>query len=939
LQPQANNRPAQAAGAADASQRLIGLAHATLEDLRQEAPQREITLDSKLDDDLGLDSLARVELFARIERELGVRLPELLFASAETLRDIAAALAASPSYVAPPTRTSELAAAEASAAPPASVLTLDRLLAWHVERQPQFVQITLCDQQDERISYANLWRRVREAAGALQHYGVRPGDVVALMLPTSADYFGVFYGVLLAGATPAPLYPPTRLSQIEEHVRRHAGILQNCEAAALITSAQLRRMAGLLRMHAPTLRRVLTVDELQGVGHDPAPVNIRPDSIALLQYTSGSTGQPKGVVLTHANILANIAALGTALEIRRDDVFVSWLPLYHDMGLIGAWLGTLYFGLPLAIMSPLSFLTRPIRWLEAVQRFGGTLSAAPNFAYELCVKRISDEEAAALDLSTWRVAMNGAEAVMPRTLERFQERFGRCGLRPTALTPVYGMAEASVGLTVPPVGRGPLIDVIEREPFMKSGVARPARDGDANPLRFPSCGAPLRGHQVRIVDESGRELGERREGRLEFRGPSATHGYFRNPQASAALLRDGWLNSGDRAYTVGGEIYVTGRIKDIIIRAGRHIYPEEIEEAVGALNGVRKGCVAVFGVRDAARGTERLIVMAETHQREAHARTALRQQIMQRVVTLIGEPPDDVVLVAPRTVLKTSSGKLRRAASRELYEAGMHRRVKPRAAWLQIAAVSLSGAARWARRLLQRSIQWLYALWFWSVLGLGAALTYLVTLPLSQSGAWAVAHYAARAFLRLTGLSPRIIGAEHRNVHPACIIAVNHASYLDAIFLISALREPCRFVAKQELRRTPFVGAFLRKLSTEFIERFDTRESVQAADRLTRAVRSGPPCIFFPEGSFTRAPGLTAFRLGAFSAAVAAELPIIPIALQGVRTVLRDGECLPTRAPVTIHIEPAIEPPRARDAFTAAVRLRDATRAAILKRCGEADLG
>lgn len=263
-------------------------------------------------------------------------------------------------------------------------------------------------------------------------------------------------------------------------------------------------------------------------------------------------------------------------------------------------------------MSPLAFLAWPERWLWAIHRFRGTMSARPNFAYELCVKRIADARLAGLDLSSWRLAFNGAEAVSADTITRFAERFAPYGFRSDAVTPVYGLAESSVGLLFPPLGRGPLIERVRREPFMLHGQALPAAADDPNPLRFVACGRPLPGHEVRIVDETGLEVGERVEGRLEFKGPSATNGYHRNPEQTERLFHGAWLDTGDRAYSARCDVFVTGRVKDIIIRGGRHIYPDEVEEAMGALSGARKGCVAAFSSADPQSGTERLIVLAET---------------------------------------------------------------------------------------------------------------------------------------------------------------------------------------------------------------------------------------------------------------------------------------------------------------------------------------
>lgn len=931
------------AAAAEATEPLIEIARATLQDLRhEEADSLPLTLDSTLDHDLGLDSLARVELFTRIEHDLGVRLPDSLFETAETLRDIAVILSRTPTLhrVTHRDRVGLTIAKPSIAAPPATVTTLDQALRWHREQQPDFAHITICvDDREEVITYDQLWRDARDIAGGLQQRGLRVGDTVALMLPTGRDYFGAFFGILLAGAVPVPLYPPTRLSQIEEHVRRHAGILANALAGTLITTTEMRRLAGVLRLHAPSLHTITTADELRSLHAEPRHVDLHAGSMALLQYTSGSTGQPKGVVLTHANVLSNIGALGSALDVRREDVFVSWLPLYHDMGLIGAWLGTLFFGLPLVVMSPLSFLTRPLRWLEAIHRHRATLSAAPNFAYELCLKRITEDELAGLDLSTWRIAMNGAEAVIPDTLQRFQERFARCGLRRSALTPVYGLAECSVGLTIPPLERGPRVDVIERELFVQEGTATPASADVPGTLSFVSCGRPLPGHEVRIVDDEGHHLGERREGRLEFRGPSATQGYHRNPEATRKLLRDSWLDSGDRAYVAGGEVYVTGRIKDIIIRAGRHIYPDELEAAIGAVPDVRKGCVAVFGSKDAATGTERVIVLAETRVAEPKQHEALRDAILAAVVQVIGEPPDDVALVAPHTVLKTSSGKIRRAASREVYESGRYSSTQRRAAWVQLLRLILSAAAPASRRALRRLSDLLYGIYFWSVFALlGSVMFLLCMLPLSEQAIWSIGHRTTRLFLTLVGIRFSVVGEERAAQSAGEIVVANHSSYLDGLLLMAALPRASRFVAKRELARMPVVGRLLRKLRVVFVERFAVRAGVTDTRRLARLAAQGESCIFFPEGTFVRAPGVLPFHLGAFAAAVAADRPIIPIALRGARALLRDEQWLPRREPILVHIGAPIKAVGARNAFEATIQLRDAARRHILQYCGEPDL-
>jgi acyl-CoA synthetase (AMP-forming)/AMP-acid ligase II len=267
--------------------------------------------------------------------------------------------------------------------------------------------------------------------------------------------------------------------------------------------------------------------------------------------------------------------MGQATAVSEADTFVSWLPLYHDMGLIGAWLGSLYFAVPLVSMAPQVFLARPSRWLRAIHTHRGTISAGPNFAYELCLTKVRDAELEGLDLSSWRLAFNGAEPVSPATIDRFAERFAPYGLRRDAITPVYGLAESSVGLAFPPLGRGPLIDRIDRDKFVRTGRADPVKPGEPDALRFVASGRPLPGHEIRIVDATGNELGDRREGRIEFRGPSATAGYFHNADSTRSLFHDDWLDTGDLGYMADADVYVTGRVV-ALVRAGRSlvIFPE-----------------------------------------------------------------------------------------------------------------------------------------------------------------------------------------------------------------------------------------------------------------------------------------------------------------------------------------------------------------------------
>ncbi len=911
-----------------------------LAELHPGAPRgRLVTLDSALERDLGLDSLSRVELAVHVERAFGGAIVDDALGNAVTVRDLLAAVREA-SGSAPPAAPGHAPAGwtEPAQAAPDDAETLIEVLDRHVREHPERVQIVhLGEAGETNIRYADLQRQADLVAAGLQRQGLEKGATVAIMLPTCPEYFHTYFGILRAGGIPVPIYPPARLSQIEDHVRRHAGILSNAGAGILVTVPEARAAAKFLEARVEGRLRVVTVAGLVEGAGEPAPVRIGADDTAFIQYTSGSTGDPKGVVLTHANLLANIRAIGKAIDVGADDVFVSWLPLYHDMGLIAAWLSSLYFATPLVVMSPLAFLARPERWLQAIQRYRGTLSAAPNFAYELCVKRIDAASLEGLDLGSWRLAANGAEPVIPETMRRFTERFAPHGFRPGAMTPVYGLAEGTVGLLCPPLGRGPRIDRVRRDPFSLDGRAEPAAEGDAGALSFVSCGRALPGHEVRIVDALGAEVDERIEGRLEFRGPSATAGYFRNPQATRELFDGDWLDSGDRAYVADGEVFLTGRVKDIVIRGGRNIYPQEVEDAVGSIEGVRRGCIAVFGSPDPASGTERLVVLAETREAAAQAQEALRAKIVEVTVAVLGEPPDDVVLAPAHTVLKTSSGKIRRAACRDLYEAGRVGEGR-RAAWWQVVRLVSGSLVPQARRAAAAGAHFLYGSYVWLAFALLALPTWVLTaLAPRPAVAWRVNRRAARVLLRLAGMRLEVGGLEHLPGAP-CVLVANHASYIDGLVLLAALPVPFTFVAKRTFLDYPVARIYLQKLGTEFVERFDAKQSVEDASRMANMAVAGTSMAFFPEGTFWRSPGLRPFRLGAFAAATAAKATVLPVAIAGTRAILRDGEWLARRGPVTVTIGASVPPAeQARNAFAAAVAMRDAARRHILAHCGEAD--
>ena len=923
--------------APDDSAHLLQLIATLSRELRSARDTPHVSLDSRLGEELGFDSLGRAELLRRIERTFSVSLPGSTLAEAETPADLWRAL-----HAAGAPRGRAFPPPQAGAAPgpvesiPGAAATLTEMLDWHAEAHPDRVHAWLREREGhiETVSYAGLRESALAVSGGILDAGLAPGARVALMLPTCAGFLHAFFGILYAGCVPVPIYPPARPSQLADHLRRQAAILANAGAELLVTVPEARVLAAFLRSQVASLRAVETVEGLGGRGSPEAAPAPDADDVAFLQYTSGSTGDPKGVVLSHANLLANIRAMGRAMEAEPGrDVFVSWLPLYHDMGLIGAWLGSLHFAVPVSIASPLIFLARPESWLWEIHARRATLSGAPNFAFDLCVERIDDGAIEGLDLSSARIVVNGAEPVRAVSVRAFCERFAAHGFDPGALAPVYGLAECSVGLAFPRPGRGLLAERIDRTELAERSRAVPVTAGQGDAVEIVACGSPLPGHQFRVVDESGREVPERRQGRLQFTGPSATVGYHDNARATRELLDGDWLETGDLAYIAGGEVYPTGRIKDVVIRGGRNIHPHELEAAIGDLPGIRRGCVAVFAAAGPDRA-ERLVVVAESREEDATARDRLKRGIEAAAVDVAGIAPDDVVLAPPRAVLKTSSGKIRRAATRQRYLDG--RLHEPGAApWRQLLGLWLSAASAGVRALCRLTLGRAYAGYWWAVLVALALAVWPLSIALPRRAwRWTVLQAAARAMLKLT--FTRLTVSGETAPERGAILVANHCSYLDSLVLVAALPGETAFVAKAELAPQLFAGTLLRRIGAIFVERFDDASGVGDLDAVIGAAQAGRRLLVYPEGTLTRRPGVLDFKLGAFAAAAAAGVPVVPVTLRGTRSVLRGGQWFPRPGGVQVTVGARLFAER--DGFDAALALRDAARAAILAGCGEPDL-
>ncbi|HUI40716.1 MAG TPA: AMP-binding protein, partial [Terriglobia bacterium] len=891
-------------------EQVLEIFRGLLRELGSENAARSVALNSGLERDLGLGSLERVELLVRCERRFARRLPDAVAQQAETPEDWVRALLTGQAAPSGNGARRERYRIEQPAqdAPPApqSARTWVDVLRHHAGAAPDRIQIHLLDGDfGQDITYAKLWESASHVAAGLQARGLAPNETVAIMLPTSAEFFYAFFGVMLAGGIAVPIYPPARPDRIEEYVRRQVKILRNAEVRFLITFSRARSVSQLMGLSLPSLLGVTSVGELDAAGRHgdsrPRPLEVQPSDIAFIQYTSGSTGDPKGVVLTQANVLANVRGIGWAVKFRPDDVVVTWLPLYHDMGLIGSWLFSVYFGAPITVLSPLDFLARPARWLWALHDSGGTLCPAPNFAYELCARKIRDDALVGLDLSRWRIAINAGEAVLPETLARFAERFRPYGFRPEAYVPCYGLAESSVALTFPPIDRPPRIDTIARDVYGQQGRAVPVipvppgdsagaapSPADSNLLRFVANGSALPHHEVRLVDDEGREAGERVQGRILFRGLSRTPGYYRNPEASAAVIdAEGWMDSGDLGYQASGELFVTGRVKDLIIRAGHNIVPQEIEAAAADVKGVRRGCVAAFGSRDRASGTERVIVVAETRETSPHERKLIEAEIVHRVAAVAGVPADRVVLVPPQSIPKTSSGKIRRQESRSLYEAGkLGGAARP--PWLQMVRLGAGNAGGWTARTVRRTLWATHRAYSDTVgalvCGIGGGLA--GSVPGADRRA-SIAQLSARMLLRLAGEPLLVEGLENAGTDGPVILVANRAGRLDALILAAALPRPFRLADTGEVRFMPPQAAdILRHLVLEAVPGQTLPPGGNLRDRIRHALAAGRSVLVLPENPAGAPSHRNRFRLDAFHAAILTGRPLIPVGVRGTSYVL-----------------------------------------------------
>lgn len=517
-------------------------------------------------------------------------------------------------------------------------------------------------------TYGDVQRRASGVAARLVAAGTVPGDRVVLLLPNGEDFVFSFFGAQLAGAVPVPCSPPARAADAEDHLANLRPVIASAGAAAVITTEALAEAAashygddGARPIH---LAEALTSTEAIDLGQLPAPPTA--ETPALIQYTSGATSEPRGIVLSHGSVLANVDGIGRALELGPEDVGVSWLPLIHDMGLIGVLLNSLYWRFPVYVMRPESFLIRPVRWLEAMSTFGGTLTAAPNFAYQMCVKRVRDKQLATLDLSRLRIALNGAEAVDDSTLREFAERFGPAGFDERAFTPTYGLAENTLAATFQALDRRPAVEDVDPATLREGALATTVPAGTEGARRMVAVGTPIAGVDVAVVDASGEVVPERVVGEIVITAsPSLMSGYHGEPDASAVKIRAGRLHTGDLGFVTGGELYIAGRLKEMIIKRGRNYYPADVESLAAKGAGLDAAAVIAFAAWNAATATEDLVLLAETPDHGDEEATAdASRALNSELLASLGIRADLVEFVAPGALPRGEDGALARRACR-----------------------------------------------------------------------------------------------------------------------------------------------------------------------------------------------------------------------------------------------------------------------------------
>ncbi|HRZ26439.1 MAG TPA: fatty acyl-AMP ligase [Spirochaetota bacterium] len=550
--------------------------------------------------------------------------------------------------------------------------TLVDILRGRMKVKQDFLIFMDMKNHEKKISAAEVVARSEMTAQYLMAQGLRKDDKVVIMLPTGEEFVYVYFGTLMAGGVPVPVSQPAGTSNLEKYLGNLKHIIVDCEGKFFITYDKMKMIIGSMVGITSLGTHFLFTNEIFGHAHQtgekfPLP-EIGSEDIALIQYTSGTTGHPKGVLLSHKNLIHNIHGIGVASAMADGDVGISWLPLYHDMGLIGGLFTTMYWNMPIVLMKPEAFLFRPQWWMENIGRYKVTMGVAPNFGYHYCVTRISDEDLHRIDLRTWRLALNGAEPIDRITLQKFIDKFRACGLRDNLFLPVYGMAENSLAATFPALDNTTVVRRFDRQMLEEEHLALDSDSEDSKDfIDLVAVGYPLLGQEIRIADEKGNTMFERQVGEILVKSQSLTIGYYKNTEATNNTIRNGWLYTGDLGFILDGMLFISGRKKEMIIKRGKNIYPYDVERIAATVEGVRLGSCAAFAIENQEEGTEDLVLVCESVIRDKEKIEDLRKAISGEIMARLGFRPDDIRIVPKGTVPKTTSGKLQRVLCKKIY--------------------------------------------------------------------------------------------------------------------------------------------------------------------------------------------------------------------------------------------------------------------------------
>ncbi len=548
--------------------------------------------------------------------------------------------------------------------------TFSERLRSHLGRAPEQVAVILqrSGQSDLPIPYSQLLRGAQGFAGAFERTGIRPGEVIILILQHSEELLYSYFGAVIHGAIPSIMPFLTEKLSPERYRADLLALISVAQPAAILTYAEFESEVRAALKEGDSVRAVILAENISARDVDASSwegLKHAPEDIVLLQHSSGTTGLQKGVALSHQAVFNQLDAYSKTLNLNEKDVVVSWLPLYHDMGLIAGFLLPVLYGVPLVLLSPFDWVRAPYRLMQSVSQYKGTLSWLPNFAYNFCAQKIRDRHLEGVDLSTWRAIINCSEPVRWESHETFHEKFKTYGLREDALHTSYAMAENVFAVTQSGLAGRPKVEVVDWEAFLTERIVKDANDKPA--MKVMSSGQPLPNVQIKIIDEKGSPLPERVVGEIALKSDCMLSAYYNRPDATEKAFLDGWYLTGDYGYISGGEIFVSGRKKDVIIVGGKNVYPQDLEALTYEVAGVHAGRSVAFGMFDDEQGTEEVVIIAEIASEELAEQQKVADAIRLHVTRNSAIALRYVKVVGPKWIVKTSSGKTARSANKEKY--------------------------------------------------------------------------------------------------------------------------------------------------------------------------------------------------------------------------------------------------------------------------------